>query len=164
MNSEKPAKQSRALPTVASFGADSMALLLRGAHIRTELGPIPWTEAVATRLRLHQLRKAMLHENHEKFPIVARAKIILTWGEAAGFPHTPDTLTSKRVRNPIDRKTPTLLTIEPHDSNLTKLARDRGIDLTALTEDPLDDLPVTKPPLDGGGDYLDHILKGKKLP
>lgn len=149
---------------VASFGPEVMQALLRGAREEFTVGPLPYRQAIQFMQRLNKLRQAMMNENHVQYPIVARTKITVVWGEKAGLPPVEEKLSSRNVPSPRDINVLAKLIIRPHDSEFNKVLIDSGIDAASLKEDPIDGLVPRDDP--SGVDFLGQVLaeSNKKPP
>lgn len=158
----------RRIYPVSSFGPEVMAALLKGATREFRVGPMPYRDAVKFHFRIHSLRAAMRAEQHSQYPIVARAKISLAWGERIGKPQPEERISSRNVRSPKDPLTPTILTIAPHDSEFAEHLLRAGIKPEELREDPLARFPASSPAERANEpDYLDQVLSNierKKKP
>src|SRR5678816_2029259 len=85
---------------VESFGPELLAALLSAAT--GELRPIrlPYNKAVRFRQRLYQLRHAMRKSNHEKYHLVCRVRITISWSDEV------ETELKGEHRIPINKHTP----------------------------------------------------------
>jgi hypothetical protein len=106
---------------VSSFGPELMATLLAGATSEKVI-PMPYREAVRFRLRLYQLRYAMLQENHPQAQNVRRVFIRVIWHD-----HVEVVKSSRGVKRPKDRDTPCKVIVAPQDSEYLAALNKAGI-------------------------------------
>ena len=123
---------------IESFGPEILATLLKGSR-ETVTIPTTYRRGVTLRQRLYQLRTIMQKQNHELWPIVAKAKVVLEWGTKAGLDPVEDIYNSRKVPRPVDSDVPAILTIRPHDSEFADALLKAGVEASPLSSDPLRD-------------------------
>lgn len=129
---------------IESFGPEIMGALQKGAREEFSIALPSYRDAVRFQQRIHMLRKAMREANHPLYPVAARVHISLSWGKLGGFPIEVETTTiGKGNRVPVDRGTPTRVTLKPRDSEFQAALLQGGVTKEELKDDPLQDMPET---------------------
>jgi len=133
-------KKRSHLPVI-SFGPELFSALIKGSREKVKIGPTPYRIALKLQYRINHLRAAMQTESHEHAALVLRARTSISWPE-----DTAVSVSRNRVKTPVDRNTPCMVVIEPHDSEFGTLLKAAGISpaTTELSSDPLDEFPLTK--------------------
>lgn len=131
---------SRSPTPIESFGPEILAALIAGAtkevRVKTTYG-----KAVKFRQRAHQLRNIMREESHPKYTAVARTRIQILYGKAAGFAQVEESQNTKKVRYPKDPNVDAFLIISPQDSEFTTALKDAGVEVKIPSDEEL--LPPT---------------------
>jgi hypothetical protein len=143
--------QKRSSRPVESFGPKLMAALLIGATKGLSF-KTTYAKAVRFRQRAYQLRAAMREAKHEKYSLVARIRISITW------PMDTDLVPSGRHSIPDDRQSPVTLSISPNDSEFDDLLDGAGVSLPDISIDDMFAEPDGAPSPQGS-DVLASLLK-----
>lgn len=108
---------------IESFGSELLNTLIKGAQSEVRVD-CNYATAARLRLRLHQLRSRMRELDHQLYPIVAKAKVSITWDEKAVSTRVGE----RGLRYPKDRDSRVTLIIAPHDDDFAKLLTKAGVD------------------------------------
>lgn len=129
---------------ISSFGPELMAFLVKSGREQVILkfeGPRGKAAANTFRRRIHTLRQRMRQENHSDYPIAARAKVSIFWGEDAipfGAPQEwKEDFRGHRGAYVVGR---------PHDTEFLSVLQEAGV---TVDRPPLSD-PAPKPVEDPG--------------
>ena len=125
-------------PLVESFGPELLAALLSAATGSLPPVRLPWNKAIRFRQRLYSLRSAMRKAKHDKYHLVCRVKITISW---------PQDIPSERTgehRVPADKHTICDVTLSPNDSEFSTALKNAGLD-TSLGIETTELLPPPSP-------------------
>jgi len=120
---EKERKMTRTrTPLVESFGPELLAALLKASTGRYTVH-LPFNHAVRFRQRLYSLRNALRLAKHEKYSLVSRVRITLTWN--------PESPTRKAGDHtvPLNTSEPCEVELMPNDTEFSSALADAGVSL-----------------------------------
>lgn len=146
---------------ISAFGPELMAALLRGGRERLEI-PFPtYREGHSFQARIYSLRQRMKESNHPMSDLAQRARVMLLFGEKAGFPPIEIRKTRRHVIQPADKNVPCLVVIQPQDMQFRGALEAAGITAGELSDEVLTDLPNHAAPQPSAAprDWLDDFLK-----
>lgn len=135
---------------IESFGAALMATLLTGSQRRVVI-PFPGDKpkAVAFQRRIHTLRQRMREENHEKFPLAARAKVSLFWGSRAveaGLLGNASEETLLAWRSDDRGRLGAFIVVQPQDAEFVDILAAAGVTLDSVKSTEAPTLPSSEAP------------------
>jgi hypothetical protein len=156
-------KRTAAKSPLESFGPEILAALVKASkeEITIELPSV--REAWRFQQRIHQLRKRMRDSSHEQYPLAARVKVQILWGEKAGYEKVEEKMNSKGLWLPVDTSVRAKVRLSPRDQEFRDALNAAGVKLEDLkdAEQILDNI-IPKGPDHSAIEDIMGDLDGKK--
>lgn len=150
---------SRPRKSIESFGNELLVVLVKGGREELRI-PFPsYRTAIYFRNRLHALRAAMQRDTHPLYPVVAKTRISILFGAAAGEGY-PEVEINPRSGHPKDRNTKCLMYLRPQDSDFGDILQAAGISRQEINDDLLAPHSKDKPPEVLADEFLDSLGYG----
>lgn len=115
-----------------SFGPEILAALIKASKETIDVELPTVREAWRFQQRIHQLRRRMRDTRHEQYPLAARVKVQILWGDKAGYDKVEEKMNSKGLWLPIDTSVRAKVRLSPRDQEFQEALKKAGVQMEDL--------------------------------